>query len=170
MEMVDNLLPSQFIEVFDLKQLSRSEYMVYVLVYNDKPVVVGHGKFNRSKLIFDDLNRTTSAHLKALFVRLYHLYGDGEFRRFVANCRSKQDAFILEKELHSSIGGNTRDVPEMIREKLFEGLSDSSLEYLIINLMLASSFDGLSDFNKWRRIGVLSNEVIDEVSSRLKLK
>ena len=73
--------------------------MVYILVFNNNPIVLGHGQRNRSKVIFDNENQITSSHLKALFVRLYNLYGNGEFNRYIISCQNKDEAKKIEVKL-----------------------------------------------------------------------
>jgi hypothetical protein len=41
--------------------------------------------------------------------------------------------------------------------------------YLILEIALLSSFDGLSDLKKWRTNGILNDEIWGEVANRLRL-
>ena len=74
------------------------EYMVYVLVRNDKAVVVGHGQFNRAQVIFDDTTRATNGHIKAVYIRLYRLYGlaTDRYERFILKFPNKGKAKAAE--------------------------------------------------------------------------
>ncbi|MEB3121208.1 MAG: hypothetical protein VKL41_08285 [Snowella sp.] len=139
------------------------------MTHNGIPIVLGQGKKNRSKVIFDNLNQTTSSHLKALFVRLYFLFGEGTFERYIIICDDKNEAKSIEKTLHQTIGGNHRNIPTEIRNQLFNNLDPNSITYLLLEIALRSSFDGLSDIRKWRNDGILSNEIWAEISARLQL-
>lgn len=152
--------------IYDIPQIG---YMVYILTFNNVPIVLGHGKKNRAKVIFDNKSQITSSHLKAIFVRLYSLYGDGTFEKFIIKCDNKEDAKEIEKKLHNQFGGNNRSFPIEIRNKLFHNLDSNSLPYLILEIALRSSFDGLSDIRKWRADGILNDEIWTEISKRLQL-
>ncbi len=143
--------------------------MVYVLVYNGNAIVVGHGRKNRASVILDDASRYTSGHIKALFVRLYHLFGTGNFERFIIECRDKTDAASTEKTLQQQIGGIHRLIPDDIRNRLFEGISPDSVARLVLEIALRSSFDGLSDLKKWRADGLLKDDVWNVVNGKLKI-
>jgi hypothetical protein len=144
--------------------------MVYILLFNGNPIVLGHGKKNRSKVIFDNEQQITSSHLKAFIVRLYNLYGNGEFNRYIIGCENKEEAQAIESNLHKQIGGNNRNIPAEIRKQLFNDLNPKSPSYLVLEIALRSSFDGLSDLRKWRADGILSNTIWLDISRRLRLK
>jgi len=153
----------------NVKDLPQQGYMVYMLFCDSTPIVLGHGKLNRARVIFDDISTITSGHIKALFVRLHHLYGRGDFHRYVIPCLNKAEAQRLEKELHREIGGNTRDLPESIRKQIFEGMEAGGLPEVLLKIMLASSFDGLADLKNWRNNRILPDPVWQVLVDRLRL-
>jgi len=170
LERLQQLYPNRIISPVTINDIPNNGYMVYILIFNNNPIVLGHGKRNRAKVIFDNENQITTSHLKALFVRLYNLYGNGEFERYIINCQNKEDAKQIEKNLHNKIGGNNRDIPTEIRNKLFNGLQPNSVSYLVLEIALRSSFDGLSDIRKWRADRILSDEIWTDISQRLCLQ
>lgn len=143
--------------------------MVYILTYNDAPIVVGHGKQNRAKVIFDDKNQITSAHFKAIFVRAYPLFGEGEFKQFLITCHNKNEAQEVEANLHRAIGGNNRNLPEDILTRLFKDISSDSIAHMVLRMALSSSYDGLSDLKMWRKDGILDDKLWSVVGGRLQL-
>jgi len=169
-EKIESLYPNRVINPTNLSEIPNNIYLVYILFFNGNPVVLGHGKKNRAKVIFDNINQITTSHLKALFVRLYTLFGDGNFNRFIIECSSKEEAKIIESNLHKQIGGNNRNIPNDIRQKLFDGIENDSISKLVLEIALRSSFDGLSDIRKWKADNILSNEVWNEISEKLQLQ
>ena len=170
-ERLNQLYQNRLIIPENVNQIPQTGYMVYILVFNDNPIVVGHGKKNRAKVIFDCDGQITSSHLKALFVRLYNLFGNnGHFERYIITCESKDEAQIIEKKIHKEIGGNNRNLPDEILNHLFDGIDSNSITYLVLEIALRSSFDGLSDIRKWRADGILSDVVWSEISQKLQLK
>lgn len=167
---LEQLYPNRILTPVNINDIPNNVYMVYILIFNNNPVVVGHGKKNRAKVIFDNDNQITNSHLKALFVRLYNLYGNGEFERYIINCQNKEEAKEIENNLHQQIGGNNRNIPPEIRNELFNGLEPNSVSYLVLEIALRSSFDGLSDIRRWRADGILSDEIWNEISERLHLQ
>ena len=144
-------------------------YMVYILFHYLIPIVLGHGKKDRAKVIFDDETRITRNHIKAIFVRLYHLYGNGSFNRFIIPCQSKEEAKEIERMLHQEIGGNSRYLPDEIMYQLFQGIDESSVEFILMQIMLNSSFDGFSDFRKWKSKGILTEKISNVIEERFSL-
>jgi hypothetical protein len=169
LQTLQQLYPRRIILPETRNDLPDNKYMVYILTFNNNPIVVGHGKKNRAKIIFDNENQITSSHLKSIFVRLYQLYAEGEFERFVIFCRDKDEAKEIEKVLHREIGGNTRNIPENIKNRLFNGLESSSIVRLILEIALRSSFDGISDLKKWRADGLINDDIWSHISERLRL-
>lgn len=149
--------------------IPRGVWLVYILTYNDKPIVVGHGKVNRAKVIFDDSSQITSGHIKALFVRIYRLFGTGVFQQFLIACETKEEAKRIENNLHKSIGGNDRELPENIKKTLYARFTPNSLPYMVLRMALCSSFDGLSDLKLWRRKGILDDAIWSQLSTQLAL-
>ena len=169
LEILQNLYPNRIISPININDIPKNGYMVYILVFNDNPIVLGHGQRNRAKIIFDNENQITSSHIKAIFVRLYILYGNGEFERYIINCQNKEEAKLIESNLHNQIGGNNRNIPIEIRDELFDGVEPNSVSYLVLEIALRSSFDGLSDIRKWRADGILSDAIWNDISQRLRL-
>lgn len=168
-EILQQLFPNRVIIPQSINDIPTNTYMVYILTHNGSPIVLGQGKKNRSKVIFDDLNQITSSHLKALFVRLYVLFGGGIFERYIIICEDRSEAKSIENNLHHTIGGNHRNIPIEIRNQLFNGLDPNSITYLLLEIALRSSFDGLSDIRKWRNDRILSDRIWGELSERLQL-
>lgn len=166
-EILQQLYPNRIVLPMTIKDIPNNGYMVYILVFNNSPIVLGIGKKIRAKVIFDNVNQITSSHIKAIFVRLYNLYGNGIFERYIIGCQSKEEAKLIEKKLHNLLGGNNRHVPNDIRNQLFNGLDPNSVSYLVLEIALRSSFDGLSDIRKWRADGILNDEIWNEISQRL---
>lgn len=170
LERLQQLYPDRIISPETVNDISMNDYMVYILIFNNNPIVLGHGKRNRAKVIFDNENQITRGHIKALFVRLYNLYGKGKFERYTINCqKNKEEAKVIEKNLHKQIGGNNRKIPDDIRDQLFHGLNANSVSYLLLEIALRSSFDGLSDILKWHADGILNDDIWNEISQRLHL-
>jgi len=169
-DLLQQLYPNRIVKAESIEDIPTSCYMVYILSYDGNPIVLGHGKKNRSKVIFDNLNQITSGHFKALYVRLYILFGEGTFERYLITCVDKNEAKSIEKALHQTIGGNHRNIPVGIKNQLFNNLNTNSTAYLLLEIALKSSFDGLSDLKKWRNDGILSDEIWHEISERLQLQ
>ena len=161
--------PDRWLEPASIDDLHDKDYMVYILERNGEAIVVGHGRKNRAKVIFDDLQRTTNGHIKAIFVRLYHLYADKhtQFFRYVVTCSSKKDAQEVEAHLHTIIKGNYRKLPSDIEGAIFEGLPSDGVEKMLLKIALASSFDGLSDLKMWRRKGIIDDDTWNIISIKL---
>ncbi len=171
---------------FDKRKKEIDTYMVYILTFcngeKEVAIVVGHGRWDRAKVIFDDGSAQKSTnHIKAIFVRLYRKFGKGHFNQFIIVCNkdikdkldkkaeSKKDAEGIERELHGLIGGNTRGVPVDIRNSLFNGISEKSLEWVFLKIALASSYDGIADLRKWRREGIIDQSVWDTIAHQNRL-
>lgn len=170
LEKLESLYPTRIFQPSSVKEISREKYLVYILTLDDKPIVVGHGKQNRAKIIFDDKNQITSGHLKALFVRIYRLFGEGShFHQYLIECKNKDEAKQIEAHLHREIGGNRRALPENIINQLYKGFDDNSLEKMVLQMAQHSSFDGISDIKKWRREGILKDNVWQNIKSKLEL-
>lgn len=170
MEQLESLYPNRILEPSIVKEISKEKYLVYILTLDDQPIVVGHGKLNRAKIVFDNKDQITSNHVKALFVRIYRLFSAGShFHQYVINCENKEEAKKIESHLHSVIGGNKRSLSENILNRLYEGFDDESLEKMVLQMALYSSFDGIADIKKWRREGILKDTVWDNIKAKLEL-
>lgn len=166
---LDALYPGRVLIPASVGDIPKGAYMVYVLTYNDKPVVVGHGRSNRAKVIFDDRHSITSGHIKAFFVRVYHLLGQGTFERFLIPCGDKSEAETIEKDLHDKIKGNTRELPQELETLLLKDIEIHSPAWMALRMAQSSSFDGLSDLRGWRKLGILCDQTWKIVSERLQL-
>ncbi len=147
-------------------------FFVYILTINDRPIVAGHGKKNRARVIFDSSELVTGSHIKAMPVRLYTLFGgdDPAFARYLIRCASKDEAKKIELEIHRKFGGNTRSMPSEMQRKLFSGLVPHTPAWMVLRMALSSSFDGISDLKKWRREGILDDETWAVIADKLKLE
>ena len=167
---LNNLFPTCITNPSVREDLPSGAYMVYILAHCGQAIVVGHGKRNRASVIFDSLDHITQGHIKALFVRLYNLFGQSKsFDRFIIVCNDKSEAMLIEHKLHQEIGGNKCELSHDILRRLFRGLAPSSIEYMVLQMALCSSFDGISDLRKWRRKGILNDRVWDTIKKRLQL-
>jgi len=169
-QQLDSLYPQRVFQPSSEQSIPRDKYMVYILTHCDHPIVVGHGKRNRAKVVFDDKDNVTKGHIKAIFVRAYHLYGEQVFERFVIICDSKEEAKSIEKNIHANIGGNTRSLTPQIEKNIFKGISPGSVSDMVIRIALNSSFDGLSDLRLWRKRGILTDKVWRDVADKFQLR
>jgi hypothetical protein len=168
-EALDRKYPSRTLTPKTVSEVPRGKYMVYILTFEDRPIVLGHGKHNRAKVIFDDKQNITSGHIKALFVRVYRLFGGNDFHQFIIECDGKNEAKEIEADLHAVIGGNSRDLPDNIKDELFKDIGDGTLGNMVLRMALCSSFDGIADLNLWRRKGILTDEIWKIISGKLLL-
>jgi hypothetical protein len=168
---LSKLYPDRWLAPASVEDIHHKDYMVYILERDGEAIVVGHGRKNRAKVIFDDLKKTTNGHIKAIFVRLHHLYADKDtqFFRYVITCSNKKDAQEVEANLHAVIKGNHRKLPNNIEEAIFEGLPSDGVAKMLLKIALASSFDGLSDLKTWRRKCILDDCVWQVISKKLQL-
>jgi hypothetical protein len=145
--------------------------MVYILAISNEVVVIGHGKENRAKVIFDSLEYSTPAHIKALKVRLYNLYSKCGVKRTRAliRCESKQEACQIEKKLQSEFGGNSLQIPSEIAENLESDKRLTRLPLAYIKLALCSYYDGLSDLKRWKKRGLIDEQTWNLITEILKL-
>jgi hypothetical protein len=155
-------------ELQTVNEIPALGYMVYVLTRNGQALVVGHGKKNRAKVIFNDLQYKTPGHIKALLLRAYHLHEPADFRRFIIACQSKEEAQRIEKELHGKIGGNKLSIPSKVEKQLFEGLTPMAC--MVLRIALASRFDGLGDLFRYRDREIIPPSVWNELAERLQLQ
>jgi hypothetical protein len=174
----DNFQEVDEVNIFDQEEY-KDKYMVYILsvIKNDeeRAIVAGHGKKNRAKIIFDNTQCTTAGHVKAMLVRLYHLYYQADsYKRYIIKCDSKDDARNIEKEVHKHVQGNTNKLPDDIKKELLDlkkidcgNLKD--IVSLILNIALESSYDGLEDLNKWNNKKILDPKVWEIITDKLSL-
>lgn len=166
---LNDLYPDRILRPRSVTEIINSVYYVYILTFNNVPIVVGQGRKNRAKLIFDNIDKITQGHYKALLVRIYWLFGDGSFEQFAIQCCNKEEAMIIEKNLHGIIGGNNTDLDQVLLNKLFHNINTNSSLWIYLKLALLSSFDGLSDLKKWRRNNIINDQDWEIISQRLKL-
>ena len=154
-----------------LANIPAQGYMVYVLSCDDRAIVVGHGKKNRARIILDSATLITLNHVKAIFVRLHHLFPKkgSKFDRYLITCASKEEAKAVERQLHTLIGGNSRGLPARIRRQLFAGITRHSMPWLFLKLALLSSFDGLADLRGWHRARIIDAKTWRVISKKLQL-
>jgi hypothetical protein len=170
-EKLSTFYPNRVQVAHSADDLPESGYMVYVLVWNGRSIVTGHGKKNRAKVIFDDLDHKPTVHIKALIVRIHHLFG-GAFRvleRYYIPCANKTEAEVIETIAHDLIGGNTLKIDPYLEVQLFDNLSPADRPHLLLRIALASSYDGLSDLRGWKKKGILDHPTWAVISQRLKL-
>ena len=162
---------TKLIEVEARSEIPKDTALAYLLLYGNQSLVTGEGLENRARVITDGLEVNPPAHIKAMKVRLYRLYGsnDRSFRAFVIKCNSKQEAREVERKLHSEIGGNNSEIATEILDQLFDPLEEGSLTAIFLRQALCSSYDGISDLKKWRREGIIADDVWEVICERLKL-
>lgn len=158
-------------QLIQASELQSSIYYVYVLTIDEKPIVLGHGKRNRARVIFDSRTSITPNHLKAITVRLYLLFAhdNATFGRYVIPCNSKDEAAEIEADLHQNFGGNSRKLPESIEEKLLTGLDEHPFSQMVLRMALCSSFDAIADLTRWRAQGILDDSVWLPIKGKLEL-
>jgi len=169
--MLKGLYQDRVLTPASVDEIPRDVYLVYILDQNGKALVVGHGQKNRAKVIFDDLNRITNNHIKAIFVRLHHLDAGAstQFGRYVITCTDKKNAQAVEAEVHKKIQGNRREISESIKKLLFSDLPDQSVTKTLLSIAIASAFDGLSDLKNWRKKGIIDDPTWETISKKLRL-
>ena len=64
-ETLNQLYPNRVNIPQNVNDLVNNIYYVYILTYNNSPIVVGHGEKNRAKVIFDDSDTITQSHYLA---------------------------------------------------------------------------------------------------------
>jgi len=138
-------------------------YLVYILMFNQNPIVVGHGKKNRAKIIFDS-KETITSHIKALVTRLHIIFGgkDAVFERCIIRCKSKEESKQIEAQVHDKCGGNTLVLPAAIKTR--------GPTWMALQMAVCSSFDGIADLKKWRRAKILDDETWRQISKKLMIK
>ena len=156
-DILESAFPGQVMAPSSRADIPKKTYMVYVLVRNDRAIVTGHGQFNRAQVIFDDKDHVTKNHIKAIYVRLYHLYGQStdRYERYVIVFPSKAEAGAAESAMHKIIGGNKLALPDGITEALFSGLNPQGRPMLFLKIALASAYDGFTDLRGWQKLGLI---------------
>lgn len=153
-----------------VKDIPLNKQMVYILLFNEKAIIVGRGKKNRAKVIFDSLDKFTD-HYKATMVRLYNLYeNDAKYTRIIIPCKDKKESELIEKDLHKKIGGEGIFLTNKIKLELFSDLDDNSMENMLIKMILISSYNGISDLRNWRKCDLLTQEVWNKISKKFRIE
>ena len=168
-DVLNTLYPNRVHIINNINEFPQNQYMAYILAQNNIAIVTGHGKKERSKIIFDQMHTVTSGHLKAFIVRLHHLFDQNNFERYFIPAISKIEAKEIETNLHNHIGGNTNTLPEYLHNYLFEGITNP-IALLILNLALHSSYSGIDDLKKWRRLGLIEDDIWNIISNKLQLQ
>jgi len=155
----------------DASEIRTGIFYVYILTIDEQPIIVGHGKRNRARVIFDSETSITANHIKALTVRLHVLFAHegAKYGWYLIQCDSKEEAQEKEAALHREFGGNTLKLPEGIHENLFRDFAEDSPARMVIRMALCSSFDGITDLKRWRRAGILEDSIWGEITERLRL-
>ncbi|MGD9564277.1 MAG: hypothetical protein AB7F88_17500 [Pyrinomonadaceae bacterium] len=170
---LEQLFPKRIERPSTVADITPNNFYVYILTIDDQAVVVGHGRKNRARVIFDSADARTANHIKAMTVRLYCLYGGREalFERYLIQCATKTDAQEVEHLLHSAefCGGNTLIIPSAIEEALLAGLKDDSPVRMVLRIALSSAYDGIADLKRWRRQGIIPDSIWKEIAARLQL-
>ena len=169
-ENLESAFPDQVMAPSSRADIPKNKaYMVYVLVHNHHAIVAGHGQFNRAQVIFDDKSHMTKNHIKAIYVRLYHLYGQpaDRFERYVVIFPNKTEAKAAESRMHGIIGGNKLSLPASINEKLLKELDPEGRPMLFLKIALASAFDGFSDLRRWNKLGLITPSEASIIAGKL---
>jgi len=166
---LEQCYPGRINEPRSVQDIPSNVFLVYVLVCDGVPIVLGHGRRNRARVIFDDADRISPGHIKAIVVRAYQLFGGASFERYLIECADKEDARATEKFLHGKFRGNTRALPGTIESKIFQGLEGTVAE-IILRIAFLSSFDGLADLRLWRQKGILDDNTWKIVANKLQLQ
>lgn len=143
-------------------QKHKEHYMVYALTFNDKAIVVGHGRYDRAQVIFDNYETYTLTHIKSTLIRMYHLaYKENEkdvydnriniYQRFIGFCGDKKLAEKIEKNMQAQYGGNQNEIPSELKNSILINTHNDKMARIILDLAFSSGYCGLSDLYKWRR-------------------
>ena len=164
-------LKLEFVMPNAVTDIPQGTQLVYILAFNNKAIVIGEGNGARARVIFDDIEQIRVDHFKSTLVRMHHLFKKEEdcFVRCLVVCKDKKEAREVERQLHRDHGGNTNSAPPEMLKMLLEGLAPNSPAAMILNIMLVSSYSGLSDLRKWIKEGIVCNETKEIVFERLRL-
>ncbi|TWW09347.1 hypothetical protein E3A20_15230 [Planctomyces bekefii] len=167
---LNQLYPNRIITPQNVNEIQNRTWYVYILTYENRAIVVGQGKRNRAKVIFDNVNIRTDYHYKSLLVRLYRLFGNGVFNQFLITCNSRDESKIIEKELHREIGGKGTVIENDILEILFQNIERNSSIWAFLKIALLSSYSGLSDLKKWRKGGIINDLEWQIITDKLQIE
>ena len=147
-----------------IEDLNITEYMVYILMVDNNAIVIGVGKKNRAKVIFDNETNITKYHIKSIVVKLYQkYYPNATYHKIIIPCENRISALEIEKDLHEYFNGNKIIITDEIKLKLDECKMQESSK-LIIKLALLSSYSALSDLHKWKKAKLINEEQWNEIA------
>ena len=95
-ERIKNVTLKNLVVVHDVNDIPKETYMVYILIANGEAIVVGHGRRNRAKVICDNIDVITNGHIKALKVRLYHLYSECQYQKIIIPLIRNQNGLLIK--------------------------------------------------------------------------
>jgi hypothetical protein len=146
--------------------LPREQYMVYALAINSQCVVCGHGQRNRARIVFDNADTATEGHLKSMVVRVCYRYSEAlNIERLFIECANKEEAKEIERLLQTHLGGNANTIPNDLRQRMIKDLQE--VPKMVLEMASHSAFSGLRDLKKWRKEGILNDDVWQVVEDRL---
>jgi hypothetical protein len=162
---------SDLIRPASIADIPGATELVYILLWDGKPIVIGSGKSNRARVLFDDAEQCT-VHLKSLVVRLHQLYGGGErlATRLLVRCDSAATSKAIESTLHRKFGGNETKLPQAILDRLFKDIAPHSTPWLLLHQALLSAYDGQSDLKRWRKHGLIADTDWTLICGKLSLR
>ena len=159
-----------FQEVKNISDIPKNKYLIYALSIDGKYIVLGRGKYNRAKVIFDNIDQISYNHIKSLKIRLYHLFGShSNFKREIVITESIEHAKDLEKEKHKLFGGNSLEIDSNIIDKLFKDLKNDSRIKLFLEIAVTSRYSGLNDLRRWYKEQIISEAHWQKISNMLQL-
>ena len=90
---LENLYPNRILFPKTLNDIPKNnKYLVYILTADETPIVLGHGKYNRAKVIMDNDSVITKNHIEALFVRFYILFSNSKLTPYLIPCIDTNEA------------------------------------------------------------------------------
>lgn len=155
----------------DFKKIPNHKYLVYALKAGEDYIVLGHGRKNRAKVIYDNINNITYSHLKSFKVRLYILFRSHlKYSSEIIICEDKKTAWELEKLLHKEYTkSNTNDLITEFKSDLEPSWKEHRDVELLLKIALNSSNSGLNDIKKWHRKKIIRERDYKIIKSILKL-
>ncbi|MBR6388686.1 MAG: hypothetical protein IKS15_01000 [Opitutales bacterium] len=127
--------------------------LVYIVTYEDIPIVVGSGKKERA------IKTIKGNHIKSIFLQIYKKYGIKEkLRYYYIETKDKKEAKEIERNAHIVFGGDSRAIkPEVLSNFEREYKKYPHIEKYIKQALL-SSYDGLSDLRVWYANEIITDE------------
>ena len=149
-----------------LDDIEKMIYYVYILLYDQQAIIAGHGKKNRASILFD---KPKAPHVKSFLSRVFVVYGDKPFSRFLIPCQTKKEAQEIETIIHREIGGNVNQIPKEIEEKLYANITKGSSEEKLLRQAQISFYSGIDDLKRWRKAGIITDTEWGPIQLALKL-